>query len=353
MSAGVNAIGSSSPDAAVAPPRTRVPGLVSVVVPAYNAELSLGRCIDRVLGQTYREIELIVVNDGSTDGTAAVAQGCGERLQYIAQENRGETAARNRGFELARGEFVTFVDHDDYWEPEFVEACVGFLREHPEAAAVSVGSEHRTALRAAVTIHPAFLASPSARPETPPVLDRFFDFWFKQDHICAGSAMLRRSLIDEAGGQRTDLALSGDMEYWAYLATFGPWGFIPRVLLHVDGTQVPRGSLWKKFHVRYMRCASVESWGSRIEPRITEKDRAGFSQVRGRVATMYIFAHVFVGKDREALRMAKKYRNDLEGKMGRLWRLGLRAGWLSWKPMCVLLRARTRLQYYRADRRRA
>jgi glycosyltransferase involved in cell wall biosynthesis len=322
------------------------------VIPAFNAEQSLARCLDGALQQTYQPIQIIVVNDGSTDATRQVAARYGNKIHYIEQPNQGETAARNRGFQEAHGEFVTFIDHDDYWEPEFVEATVRFLQEHPDAVAVSVGHEHRSALAEGTKVRPAFLTQ-----ETPPIgqatiIERFFDFWFQHDHLCAGSAMLRGSLIDRAGGQRTDLVLSGDMEYWAYLATFGKWGFIPRILLHVDGTQVPRGNLFQKFHNRYERCDSVESWEERVTSRVCECDRDAFARVRGRIATWYTFAHVFVGKDQEAKRLAAKYRADLDGAFGRLWQLGLSAGWLSWKPLCLATRLRTRAQYYLADRRR-
>ena len=74
--------------------------------------------------------EVIVVDDGSTDGTAAIATRFGERVRLVSQKNRGECAARNAGFSLARGEYITFVDHDDYWEPGFLESCVGFLSAH-------------------------------------------------------------------------------------------------------------------------------------------------------------------------------------------------------------------------------
>ena len=338
--------------AAFAQQREQIAGLVSVVIPAYNAQKSVARAIEHALGQTYPQIEVIVVNDGSTDGTEAVVARFGDRVRYVRQDNAGETAARNRGFSMARGEFITLIDHDDYWEPQFVEACVDFLRKHPEAMAVSAGHEHQTALKDGRTIKPAFLANNDKefRGEAI-VLDRFFDFWHEHDHICAGSAMMRASLIEAAGGQRTDLVLSGDMEYWAYLATFGKWGFIPRVLLHVDGTQVAGGKLYQKFYNRYQRCASVESWESRILPRLADRDRAGFEKVRGRVAGGYVFAHVFVGKDDEALRTAKSYAPHLEGKFGRLWRMGLTAGRVSWSPLCHLVRARTRLQYYLRERK--
>src|SRR5437773_3140182 len=195
-------------------------------------------------------------------------------------------------------------------------------------------------------VRPAFLAKPHAEAQRPVVLERFFEFWFEHDHICAGSAMLRGSLIDQAGGQRTDLVLSGDMEYWAYLATFGKWGFIPRVFLHVDGTQVARGKLYEKFFSRYSRCATIESWESRIVPRLRLEDRPGFEKVRGRVAGGYVFAKVFVGKDDEARTTARAYAKDLEGKFGRLWRLGLSAGAVSWAPLCRIVRLRARGQHY-------
>jgi hypothetical protein len=127
---------------------------------------------------------------------------------------------------LAKGELITFIDHDDYWHPEFISSCVDFLRTHPDAVAVSVGSEHRSALKDYSTYMPSFLADKSSQDKEAFVIDNFFDFWATNNHICAGSVMLRHTLIEEAGGQRTDLALSGDLEYWAYLGTFGKWGFV-------------------------------------------------------------------------------------------------------------------------------
>src|SRR5690349_21822368 len=123
----------------------RIPGLVSVVIPAFNARKSVRRAIDAALHQTYSNIEVIVVNDGSTDDTEAIVQSYGERVRYVRQENAGETAARNRGFSMARGEFITLVDHDDWWEPKFVQTCVQFLNEHPQAVAVSTAHDHQTA----------------------------------------------------------------------------------------------------------------------------------------------------------------------------------------------------------------
>jgi glycosyltransferase involved in cell wall biosynthesis len=329
----------------------RVAGLVSVVVPAYNAEKSLRRCLESILAQTYRGHQVIVINDGSTDGTEEIALSFGDRIAYLRQENSGETATRNRGFELASGEFVTFLDHDDFWYPGFLQACVDFLSDHPVAIGVGTGYEVRSALSDAVQVCPAFLTGAGDPGGKPLEIESFFSFWAENDHLHPGSAVLRGSIVDQAGGQRPELVLSGDLEYWAYLATFGRWGFIPQVLLHVDGTQIPGRRLFRKYYDRYQKAPSVEEWERRIVPRLQKADLQGYERVRGRIATWMVFAKVFVGDDREGLRMANKYRRHLDGKFGALWRLGSLLGIVSWKPMSMALRVRTRIQYFIRERK--
>lgn len=104
---------------------------VSVVIPAYNYARYLGEAIDSVLAQTYREFEIIVVDDGSTDETAEVARGYGERIRYIHQENAGLSAARNTGIRAARYSFVAFLDADDLWKPEFLKSAMNCFAKLP------------------------------------------------------------------------------------------------------------------------------------------------------------------------------------------------------------------------------
>lgn len=100
--------------------------LVSIIVPVYNAAKYLRRCVDSLLAQTYDPIEIILVDDGSTDGSAAI---CDEykkdaRVRVIHQENHGASAARNAGLDAMCGEYVMFVDSDDYVSPEYVRKPV-------------------------------------------------------------------------------------------------------------------------------------------------------------------------------------------------------------------------------------
>ncbi len=112
---------------------------VSVIIPVYNGERYLGEAIASALGQTYPPLEVIVVDDGSTDGSAAIAQGCGSPVRYDHQSHRpsgGAAAARNRGAELARGELLAFLDADDVWLPDKLARQVAAIRDDVERTMV-------------------------------------------------------------------------------------------------------------------------------------------------------------------------------------------------------------------------
>ena len=105
--------------------------LVSVIIPAYNAESYLAEAIESALGQTYQPVEVIVVNDGSTDRTAEVAATFGDRINYFWRTNGGIGAARNSGVRLARGAFISFLDADDLWVADKVALQVSLLEGDP------------------------------------------------------------------------------------------------------------------------------------------------------------------------------------------------------------------------------
>src|SRR5450759_1882450 len=91
---------------------------VSVIIPSYNHERYIRQCVDSVLCQSRKDFEVIVVDDGSTDGTPDILRGFGEKITFIRQENRGTQAARNVGIQASTGEFVALLDSDDAWLPE-------------------------------------------------------------------------------------------------------------------------------------------------------------------------------------------------------------------------------------------
>lgn len=105
--------------------------LVSVIIPVHNGEAYLAEAVQSVLDQSYQPIEIIVVDDGSTDGTATVARSLGEKVTFVAQPQGGVAAARNRGVQEARGERIAFLDADDVWMPEKTAHQAAYLDAHP------------------------------------------------------------------------------------------------------------------------------------------------------------------------------------------------------------------------------
>ena len=110
--------------------------LVSVMIPVYNGEAYLGEAIDSVLQQEYRPIEIIVVDDGSDDGTGEVARRYGDAVRYTRQDRAGNGAARNRAVALATGDLFTFLDADDRLVPDTIQGLVSTLTENPTLEAV-------------------------------------------------------------------------------------------------------------------------------------------------------------------------------------------------------------------------
>ncbi len=107
--------------------------LVSVIIPTYNRAWALAEAIDSVLAQNYKNFELIVIDDGSTDNTSDLIDGYSGKLTLIRQENAGVSAARNRGIESSRGDFIAFLDSDDTWLPQKLSRQMDFMGRYPEA----------------------------------------------------------------------------------------------------------------------------------------------------------------------------------------------------------------------------
>lgn len=309
-------------------------GLVSVIIPAFNAERCLRDAVDSAFNQTYAPIEVIVVNDGSSDATAEVAAGYGERIVYLEQGNRGQGAARNAGLRVARGEFVAFLDADDYWKSTFVQTCVEFLRSHPDVIAASTGLITKM-FDGTETLHPYPFCTPEGAAREPFVIEDFFDFWARYDHVRTGSNVIRRSAIDQAGLQREDLRIAQDLEYWGYLATFGKWAFIPVPLWIGNSRQVARRNWLAKYETRRRLCPDVEQWNSRIEPRLRPSEREGYTRMRGRVAMIYAHNKILAGARGSAYEVVRKYGRAMPTcTMSRVLRGAARLGRGGWFLGC-------------------
>jgi glycosyltransferase involved in cell wall biosynthesis len=179
--------------------------LVSVVVIAHNCAEYVGHAIQSVLDQTWTRLELIVVDDGSTDQTGDVVRRFSDpRLTYVRQENKGVPAARNEGIRHARGEFIAFLDCDDWWLPAKIEKQVARAIGHPE-----IGLVYSRAIRVDATGAEGdrFDSNVEGR-----VLDRLL-----LGNCIAGSAssaMVSRRAIEAVGLFDESLTFAEDWEYW-------------------------------------------------------------------------------------------------------------------------------------------
>jgi glycosyltransferase involved in cell wall biosynthesis len=198
--------------------------LVSVIIPCFNGARTIRRALDSVRHQDYPAIEIIVVDDASTDETQEVlAQLAQPDLRVIRlPQNRGAAAARNAGIELARGDFIAFLDADDEWLPPKLSAQIAVIASRPEMSLIA--SQARFVTVDGVEEDSVYLNSVPARgPEAWRVLLAY-------NYIATPTVVARRATLQEIGGFNPALIIGEDQDLWIRLSLVGEVGFIDRSL---------------------------------------------------------------------------------------------------------------------------
>lgn len=183
--------------------------LVSVIVPAYNAESTICQTIDSILAQTHHELELIVVDDGSTDATAQLVKDSADpRTRLMSLDNGGVSNARNQGLGVARGELVAFLDADDIWRERKLELQIEALSAHPESGICVTAAQRITADGSIDGLMPI---------ESP---DDVTDALLNGSMIvgCISSGLVRRTTLDLVGGFDPTLSQCADWDLWLRLS---------------------------------------------------------------------------------------------------------------------------------------
>lgn len=198
---------------------------VSVVIPTYNHRDTVAAALESVFAQGFGDYEIIVVNDGSPDDTAQVLRRYLDRIRYVEQTNAGQGAARNRGIELATGEFVALLDDDDTWPSDKLEWQVAAFERTPEAVLV-YGED--------VRVDPAgnpLLVTPRSgykRPSGSAYADFLEGCWIASP----GQTLIRRSALQQVGGFDPTIWGSDDWDLYMRLAQVGPFQYENRIALH-------------------------------------------------------------------------------------------------------------------------
>jgi len=193
---------------------------ITVVTPAYNAADTIADTLRSVLEQSHRDLRLVVVDDGSTDDTAAVvARFTDRRLSLLRQPNAGVSAARNRGMAAAQGEALLFLDADDWLAPTALAALAAALRAAVEPVA-AVGGYARVEAPGASPRRRDYRLARAPRDLLPGLLVR-------NPFANGGHVLIRASAAHRAGPFRPDIAYGEDWEFFARLALLGRFAFVP------------------------------------------------------------------------------------------------------------------------------
>jgi glycosyltransferase involved in cell wall biosynthesis len=196
--------------------------LVSAVIPTYNYARYVAGAVESVLAQSFDDLEIVVVDDGSIDETADTLDPFAERIRYIRQEHRGLAAARNTGIRVARGPYVAFLDSDDLWLPEKVSVQIARLDGDPAVglvygeAALFTETSPGTA-----TLHSYWAHHPSGK---------ILPWLVRQNVVPSPTPMVRRELFDQVGSFDETLSACEDWDMWIRIAQVSEFAYVDRVL---------------------------------------------------------------------------------------------------------------------------
>jgi glycosyltransferase involved in cell wall biosynthesis len=264
---------------------------VSVVIPAYNAQRFVAETIAAVKAQSYQDLEIIVVDDGSTDQTASIAESF-EGVRCIRKPNGGVSSARNRGVAEARGELLAFVDSDDVWHPDKLRHQVALMDLHPELVlGITASSSDRSLMEAVPRL-------PEGQLPNHRIIEQFEEV-FLNPYLGMSGVIVRKAAFDVVNGFDQTLPFAEDVDF--YLRLLFKRSAVVRIQDCVVYVRLVEGSLssdgaigYAKLMEVYRRFLSREpQWGREQAPLV----RRAFAQLYLRQAN----CHAADGEHLEAL----------------------------------------------------
>jgi glycosyltransferase involved in cell wall biosynthesis len=200
---------------------------VSVVIPTYNRAGLIRETLDSVLAQTHRDIEVLVVDDGSTDDTAAIIGAYGSLVRYLRQPNAGQAAARNNGTRAATGDFIAFVDDDDLWLPHKLERQLAALTARSDA-------EPYAWVYCDAQVFDGVTGQPLHRFSqiNPPHTGWVGAMLLQRDFIASPTPLIRRDIFEHVGyfDESALLRRREDWDMWLRIAAHVPIAYVPEAL---------------------------------------------------------------------------------------------------------------------------
>ncbi len=195
--------------------------LISVIVPTYNYAHFIGDCLESIFSQTYKDFEVIVVDDGSTDGTAEILQEYKEKIRYIYQENRGLPSARNTGIQSSHGKFLAFLDSDDLWLPYKLEEQIRILGDDADMGII---------FSDASAFNERGVIRESILKEEKICTGFCFERLFMGNYLVMPTVMIRKNCLEKSGIFDESLTAVEDYDLWLRISLFYKIGFVDKVL---------------------------------------------------------------------------------------------------------------------------
>lgn len=212
--------------------------MISVVIPLYNKEQSIASTLQTVLNQTYQDFEIVIVDDGSTDHSVEeVTKVLNPRIRLIHQENAGVSAARNRGIEEAKGEYIAFLDADDEWKPDYLKTQYELTQKYPECSVFACNYEFKDT-QGKVT--PTIIRKLPFKGKNG-ILSNYFEVAScSHPPICSISIMVKKNAIQSIGGFPIGIKSGEDLLTWARLAVNGKIAYAKQAyaVFNVEGYSI-------------------------------------------------------------------------------------------------------------------
>jgi len=193
---------------------------VSVIIPTYNRAGIIEEAVDSVLAQDYKDFELIIVDDGSQDNTSEVMARYGNEVRVLFQENKGVSAARNRGITEASGKLIAFLDSDDLWLPQKLSTQVEFFSQRPDALICQTEE---------VWVRNGIRVNPKQRHKKPSGM--IFEPSLKLCLVSPSAVMIRQDLLDTTGNFDENLPACEDYDLWLRISCRFPVYLIEEPLI--------------------------------------------------------------------------------------------------------------------------
>ena len=250
--------------------------LISVVIPVYNGEQTIKETIASVLAQTFTDLEVIVINDGSTDGTLDLVSSIAddspagtlrERIRVFSYPNGGQAASRNRGISHALGEFLAFIDADDLWTPQKLEAQLQALREHPDAAIAYSWSD-------CIDERGNYLRPASHITLNGDVLQPLFLVNFIDN---GSNPLICKTALETVGGFDEMMPPSEDWDLWLRLAEHYPFVCVPQPhILYRQSTSSQSANLYR-LETACLRC--IDSACDRVPQKLRSLKKRSLANI--------------------------------------------------------------------------